>query len=417
MGEHFVAKSLKLVNKLKRREKDVQSSMRGRKYPKVDKRSETLSDSPGTSKALRKSQRRLDRSFGADFCAHEPLLSQKIMVDNITRTDFDPGAGTDFGLLLTLSPMVAGEVAEQTKITTVGDVQGVAEETDITTVADSSGSLGGTYFLYDTPANSYYVWFDVDDGSADPAVGGRTGVEVNISADDADTVVAAALQSAMDGLGDVTASVLGATVTATNDAAGDVADAVDNDTGFTIATTVQGVDEDTLNDAYFLLSSPDTDYYVWFNVDAGGTDPMVAGRTGIEVGISGDDDDEAVAAALAAALDAESDFSASDSTNMVTVLNANGGAAPDAEDGAVPTGFSFAVQVQGLDLNTLGIIAGDVLQLLTGSAAGKWVKVVSLLNGSQMRLEDIADFDSGDDGSEDDVWVNFELSSVKASYV
>ncbi len=43
----------------------------------------------------------------------------------------------------------------------------------------------------------------------------------------------------------------------------------------------------------FNISSPTTNYYVWYNVDAAGTDPAPAGRTGIEVAVlSGDSADQ-----------------------------------------------------------------------------------------------------------------------------
>lgn len=118
---------------------------------------------------------------------------------------------------------------------------GVQEETGITCVADIAGSLAGTYFDYNTPENSYRFW--MDEGGAAPAAGGKTLVAVPVTADDADTVVAASLQAEMDGLSDITATVLGAVVTATNVTDGPVTDAVDGavPTGFTIAVNTEGV--------------------------------------------------------------------------------------------------------------------------------------------------------------------------------
>jgi len=62
-----------------------------------------------------------------------------------------------------------------------------------------------------------------------------------------------------------------------------------------------------LDGTYFLLSDLNTDYYVWFDLDAGSTDPAVAGRTGVEVSITTGDNVATMAAALKAALDALTD--------------------------------------------------------------------------------------------------------------
>lgn len=115
-----------------------------------------------------------------------------------------------------------------------------AEITEITTVDElTSDSLGGKYFLIDSPTTSYYVWFDVDNLSTDPTPGG-TGIEVDISAGDSAVVVAAALQVALDAQADFSATVYGDTVEVTNAVVGSVSDAVDVDTGFTINVLVQG---------------------------------------------------------------------------------------------------------------------------------------------------------------------------------
>lgn len=54
---------------------------------------------------------------------------------------------------------------------------------------------------------------------------------------------------------------------------------------------------------YFLYSSKDTDYYAWYKVDGVGTDPAVAGRTGVEVNINSSDSLEVIAQKTAAEMD------------------------------------------------------------------------------------------------------------------
>lgn len=64
-----------------------------------------------------------------------------------------------------------------------------SQVTDITTVADSSNSLSGKYFLISSDGVDYYVWYNTG-ASSDPAVGGRTGIEVEIDINDTAAVVA-----------------------------------------------------------------------------------------------------------------------------------------------------------------------------------------------------------------------------------
>lgn len=299
-----MSKGKNLINKVKRRERSVlEASKLGEANPKADKRRKVLKDSPRAQKLMRKPQRRMDRSFGYNAIPGDPILEFNFEAVSLARFDYDPGAGTDFGIRMTIpSPTSAAVV-------------GVAEETDITAVADVAGSLNDTYFLLDTPDSAdYYVWFNVDAGGTDPEIAGRTGVEVAISADDADTVVAAALQAALDPLPNMAATVLGAVVTVTNDAEGP---------------------------------------------------------------------------------------------------------APDAADGAAPTGFTFDTTAQGVTAQaaqgpfnaSVGLQPGDVIQVLEGALEGRMLEVIAITNSTQIRLDDVATFTTASNVS-----VRAMLSAVKKSY-
>jgi hypothetical protein len=107
----------------------------------------------------------------------------------------------------------------------------------------------------------------------------------------------------------------------------------------------------SLNNKYFYINSAydRNQYYVWFSVDDAGTDPAVAGKTGIKVDITENETANGVASALEAALDGVADFTASVVTDTVTATNAAGGPATDLSDstGGTSTGFTFAVTTQG----------------------------------------------------------------------
>lgn len=62
---------------------------------------------------------------------------------------------------------------------------------------DAATITGGEHFLISSSTTDYYVWFDLNDGSVDPAVAGRTAIEVDITATDSDTI-GAALKPALE---------------------------------------------------------------------------------------------------------------------------------------------------------------------------------------------------------------------------
>lgn len=77
-------------------------------------------------------------------------------------------------------------------------IGGQREVTSIHAVADIAGSLGGLHFFLSSPSDNYYVWLDVDNGSSDPSIGGRTSIEVNISSGDNRDTVATAIKTSLD---------------------------------------------------------------------------------------------------------------------------------------------------------------------------------------------------------------------------
>ncbi len=90
----------------------------------------------------------------------------------------------------------------------------------------------------------------------------------------------------------------------------------------------------SLNDTYFLYASNTTAYYVWFNINSAGTDPALAGRTGIEI----DAATGATAATLGGLMRTAMAVTGVAITGSSATVIATGATA---SDGAAPTGFSF----------------------------------------------------------------------------
>lgn len=121
----------KLIQKLVRRMKSVKERAGGfDRWEKTDKLDEIMKDSPGVYRAMLHSQRKADGSstkagMGTDVVMKKPRLEYKAKA-NIDRFDYDPGAGTDFGIRLT---MAAGLIVDSR--VQPGDVVEILSSTEI----------------------------------------------------------------------------------------------------------------------------------------------------------------------------------------------------------------------------------------------------------------------------------------------
>ena len=121
-----------------------------------------------------------------------------------------------------------------------------------------------------------------------------------------------------------------------------------------------GDSSNSLNGRYFFINAIQTDtttdvgyktveYYVWIhNTGQPESDPSISGKTGIKLTISTNLIASGVATLLKNELDALSNFSASVSSDEVTVTNANRGSVVDASDpSSGGTGFTISTTTQG----------------------------------------------------------------------
>ncbi len=323
-------------------------------------------------------------------------------------------------------------------------------------VGDTAGSLAGKYFLLSAGDDGfdYYVWFTVSGVGVDPAITGRTGINVVISTGDSASTVASAVNTVIDAHASFASSVSTATVTITNVLGGLTEDASAGTSGFTVTVTTKGghsitytgsssLSESstaagaieveraskvisitdywryasgesksqiivyatnnfqlfTLDDAgrrvqihgqeqvstvvcaaastlttgdYFLINGPNnlTNYYVWYNIDAGGGDPAVANRTAIPVAVAAADTPAQVATKTQLAIDATALTATVDSAT-VTITNPSSGLANRTAD--FNTGFTFATTHYGATnpVNSVsqictGVIDEDLVMSFSG---------------------------------------------------
>ena len=95
-------------------------------------------------------------------------------------------------------------VQGSTFLLSAADVTWVRREGTCVDVTVAAASLDGSYFEIDAPAShggsnqEFYVWFDLDSGSVDPAPAGKTGIEVSVTTGETAEEVAALMAAAID---------------------------------------------------------------------------------------------------------------------------------------------------------------------------------------------------------------------------
>lgn len=125
----------------------------------------------------------------------------------------------------------------------------------------------------------------------------------------------------------------------------------------------------SLNNKYILLASAEnvTQYYAWFNVSSGGTDPVLPNKTAIEVPLVTGDSASNVATALASILNALPDFNATSLSAVVTLKLAGAGVTDIVRNGptAVSPNFTYNYLGTGLPEGTTitAILSGTSVQL------------------------------------------------------
>jgi len=182
-------------------------------------------------------------SFSSGNPANYFVSGSNILLNNFTPTTgsfINPTTGVANEVVSTLVP---------TFTTTGNTTLGVAESTSLTTIADINSSLNSSYFLINSAndATQYYVWLNSDNTGTDPNVSGKTGIRVNISANDSANTVAANIRQALNGFNaDFITSGSTNNVVITNTSIGATTDATMGTTGFSIVSITQGTDSNII---------------------------------------------------------------------------------------------------------------------------------------------------------------------------
>lgn len=91
--------------------------------------------------------------------------------------------------------------------------QPVSEAQQVATVADVAGSLNSTYFTFNDAGNAhgYYVWYNINSAGVDPAVAGRTGIQVTGATGASANTLATNTRSAINAVSGISVVASGAT--------------------------------------------------------------------------------------------------------------------------------------------------------------------------------------------------------------
>jgi microcystin-dependent protein len=183
---------------------------------------------------------------------------------------FEAGIGGDAELYITNT--VAGETLNQAADVDTGfdvstHILGIDHPSDptkhlaevVNIDIDVIAGLAGKHFLISNTTTDYYVWFKVDGSGTDPAVGGRTGILIDILSSYTVAEVRDIVAHALRGY-----YVAGIT-----------------------AIAASGMTAGAYFEFYNHLAQK---WYVWYEIDGAGTDPAIAGaQKGIKVSLLSSD--------------------------------------------------------------------------------------------------------------------------------
>jgi hypothetical protein len=301
----------------------------------------------------------ISTDFGITFTTYNlsssPALPSSVVTDVVADGN-NIFIGTTNGVVVSYDNMAS---------VIVYTASGAAETTTIKTITDTTVSLQSKNWLLSSTTTDYYVWYNVGGGGVDPAVVGRTGIEVSLVAGSSASAVASATAAVLNGYNSGTVfstAVTGSTITVTAVVAGDILigkDPTAGNTGWVAPTvgvngsnSVAEITDLTFADAatgtgatsnyynkYFLLEETGgaSKYAIWFNADGVGTAPVVSGRTSVAVAVTSGDTTTTIASSVASAIGALSNISASSALGVVTVTQDNAGDCVDISNSAIST--------------------------------------------------------------------------------
>jgi hypothetical protein len=172
-------------------------------------------------------------------------------------------------------------VKQVTQLEIRASFQGTGEITVFSFIGKTPTILDGTYATIYDEVGSVGILFRLDGGSTGTS-GAARDIIVDIVTGDNVTELANKTAVTLNSDSKFTGSDSSGLCILQSSTLGNKTNATAGDS--TLGVSIQD-GADTLNDQYFYIFSANdtTEYYVWFNFNSTGTDPNIAGKTGIEV--------------------------------------------------------------------------------------------------------------------------------------
>jgi len=236
-------------------------------------------------------------------------------------------------------------------------ILGAQQTVEVTAIAGTT--LGGKYWFISSTDVDYYVWYNTG-ASVDPAIAGRTGIQVAVTtANTATEVAIATYNKIVTYIRDFIITRATAKLTIQNLNVGYVTPASAQTSGFTpFTTTISGVGEAVrpqitsvtavagasylssgVSDSFKINSTNDQRrYYVWFSSGTS-TDPAFSGYAALKVIVAGTETPTQMAALIQAQLEITGDFLVAANVATLTVTNKQFGRCTAASENVVNAGF------------------------------------------------------------------------------
>lgn len=184
--------------------------------------------------------------------------------------------------------------------------QGSAEITTFSLIGKTPADLDAKYATIYDDVGSVGILFRLDGGSTGTS-GAARDITVDIATGDSATVLAQKTASTLNSDSKFSGSDLSGLAIIQSSTIGNKTDATAGDSG--VGVSIQdGVAN--LNNQYALLYSATdkTEYYIWFDFNSTGTDPAIAGKTGIEIDFTIADSYEDLMSRISTVVGALDDF-------------------------------------------------------------------------------------------------------------
>lgn len=242
-------------------------------------------------------------------------------------------------------------VYQETRVVCNADSVGSAHKTTVNFTGRTPQLLAGKAFVVHDAIGATAIWFNMDNSNTEPIVSGTyRSIEVNIlSSDNPSTIASKTSQKVhSDPLFISMYSLYYTIISVAN--AGIRPDSYDVNSGVSLKNT-SGSNAQTLNNKVWHISIPSTDYYVWYSVSGGGTDPLIPGKTGIMVNVPLGATANTVANSTKIALQNTQKFTVTVKEDNLLITNNYVGVCTDPEEGN--SNFVIFVQRSGEDRNLL----------------------------------------------------------------